>query len=166
MQLKKEKQRLALIVIKQSNTIVKLQDEIAQHENEKATRENLPKWKTSLNTRDVEALEKISLEMKADTQYIRRLIEILYKHNLEVLNERSGKGRSEFVSPTQNITAKLPITPKKMEILREAFEDRMKSVEDDSRKTDSYFNTIVSNCICQIRKKVRNMLAKKSESTK
>lgn len=165
MQLKTAKQRLAVLVIQQASKIGKLEDKIAKLEEEAALKDNDPKWKAGLNSGDIAALEKIPKAKSADKKFLRKMIEMLYKNNLQVLNHRTVKGRAELVTPTHTIAEKLAITPSKLEILRSAFMERIGDVQDDDRKTETYFNTAVCNSVCQIRKRL-NTLEKKNEAKK
>lgn len=154
---KTEKKKLAAVIVNQAHKIHVLQSKLVRKQ------EYAKDWLTHFTEREQRILQQISNDENSDKRFIRHIIEILYKNNMDAVNNRSLKGRSEYLGTDgRTIHEKLPVTPDKLNIIKTAFEARVDG--DEARSKETYFNRIVNRAICQIRDKINKRKRSKEKA--
>lgn len=104
----------------------------------------------------------IAGDKRNDSTFVRTGIEILYKNEEEKLLKRSVRGTKSSTRKRKNgpvyYVAKSPLTPEKVAVLKNWYNERIGSFRVDSdeftkRLSTGYFNTLLSNAIGNIKKK-------------
>lgn len=106
-----------------------------------------------LNDDEKLILRNIPGAIKDDAKFVRQGMEFLYKENMDKLVNRSVKGTKKRARTSKGVTkqhsAKLPLTPEKISILRSLFIERItekcaESTEFTKRNSDVYFNKLLN----------------------
>lgn len=115
-------------------------------------------------TREINYLQFMPLEKKADSTFVLRCLEYAYKDNMSVLNAKTLKGKSEVLQISEEgnvehiVQCKDPLTPKKVERIRDLFIERISKcqlnpVAYGERIKDTYLNKLIASSIRNIVKK-------------
>lgn len=116
------------------------------------------------SAREVNYLRCMPLEKKNDSTFVLHCLTYAYKDNVAVLKKKTLKGKSEVQQISENgcvehvVPAKDPLTPKKVEQIRDLFIERISKCQLDpvsygERIKDTYLNKIIASSIRNIVKK-------------
>lgn len=117
-------------------------------------------FSTDFSEEDLAMLRSIGGDRREDSTFVASSMKCLYKNDLSVLEQKTLTGRS-----TRPDRLVYPVTPKKVEILSNIFNERMNSItHDEIEKTtrNKYLNKYIKDAITNINKTAKTKETEKN----
>lgn len=114
------------------------------------------RFRKFFSDRQLSSLRGLDFDRKTDSTFLKCALEFVYKDNLSALANKTVTGKIQNVAEggiLKRLTLKEPITPQKVEILKEIFNERISSLPDNNclHMRKERFHTVLAKVVDRLR---------------